>query len=303
MARILSVGVATLDVVLSVNGYPGEDTEVRARDMEVRRGGNAANTAVALSLLGHDVSWAGVTTAGSDGGRILHDLAGMGVKTNAARVLADGTAPTSYILLNRENGSRTIIHHRNLPEYGYAEFARINLRRFDWLHFEGRNVPETARMLRRARDLVPGVPRSVEIEKPRDGIHQLYELADVLMVSRHYARAVGYADAPAVLQGLGQDAPRALIVCGWGTDGAWARSYRGEEHHSPAHVPPQVVDTVGAGDVLNAGIIHGLVQRRPIEEVLPAATRLAGESCARAGIDGAALTRPVFADSPEPAQH
>ena len=285
MARILSVGVATLDVVLSVNGYPGEDSEVRAHDMELRRGGNAANTAVVLALLGHDCSWAGVTGAGSDGSRIQHELAAAGVKTNAARILGDGAVPTSYVLLNRENGSRTIVHHRALPEYGYDDFARINLRRFDWLHFEGRNVPETARMLRRARDLVPGVPRSVEIEKSRHGIHQLYDLADVLLFSKDYALDAGYASAGALLQDVGEDAPRALIVCAWGTDGAWARSYRGEEYHSPAFPPETVVDTIGAGDAFNAGIIHGLVQRRPLPEVLTAASRLAGESCARHGLD------------------
>lgn len=41
MARVLAIGIATLDIVNLVSVYPTEDSEVRALDQRVTRGGNA----------------------------------------------------------------------------------------------------------------------------------------------------------------------------------------------------------------------------------------------------------------------
>ncbi|VAX01070.1 hypothetical protein MNBD_GAMMA19-1040, partial [hydrothermal vent metagenome] len=56
MARVLVVGIATLDIINTVDDYPEEDTEVRASTQVMRRGGNACNTAVVLQQLGHQCS-------------------------------------------------------------------------------------------------------------------------------------------------------------------------------------------------------------------------------------------------------
>jgi ketohexokinase len=58
----------------------------------------------------------------------------------------------------------------------------------------------------------------------------------------------------------------------------------GKFHHAPAIPPPEVVDTLGAGDVFNAGIIDALVQNRPFEEVLVEASKLAGRKCGQYGL-------------------
>ena len=50
MANILAVGIATIDIINRVNGYPHEDDEIRAISQSIRRGGNATNTLVVLSL-------------------------------------------------------------------------------------------------------------------------------------------------------------------------------------------------------------------------------------------------------------
>ena len=61
MAHVLAVGVATLDIINEVESYPPEDGEVRALAQAIRRGGNASNTLVVLSQLGHSCEWAGVS--------------------------------------------------------------------------------------------------------------------------------------------------------------------------------------------------------------------------------------------------
>ena len=285
MARILAVGIATLDVITLVERYPDEDAEVRALARRLARGGNATNTLVVLSQLGHACAWAGVL-GGRDGGRfILDDLARHGVDTGACRVLEDASPPTSSITLSRATGSRTIIHYRDLPEYRFEDFRSVDLAALAWVHFEGRHVPETHRMLERVRRARPDVRVSLEIEKPRPDIEALFPLADVLLFSRYYARAAGHPEPVSLLRTVRATVPAAVLVCAWGEAGATALSPQGETVASPAFPPPRVVDTVGAGDVFNAACIDGLIDHRPLAEILADACRLAGAKCGCVGLD------------------
>src|SRR3569623_518989 len=160
MARILGIGIATLDIINHVEGYPAEDSEVRALAQRISRGGNCTNTLVVLSQLGHRCGWGGVLAEESDAARITADLDSYHIDLAPVRRIARGKMPTSYIIVNQRNGSRTIVHYRDLPEYGYDDFAAIDLDGYHWLHLEGRHIDDSLRMLEHARARRPGVPRS-----------------------------------------------------------------------------------------------------------------------------------------------
>jgi len=157
MAAVLGIGNATLDIIHRVERYPGENEEVRCSSRILRRGGNTANTLVVLSQQGIACSWAGVLVDNADGRFIRKDLQDHGVDISPCRLFTDGSVPVSSVLISAETGSRTITHYRDLPEFGYADFAVIDLRPFDWLHFEGRNVAATRRMLEQVRASGAGV--------------------------------------------------------------------------------------------------------------------------------------------------
>ena len=59
MATILAVGIATLDIINTVERYPYEDSETRASHHRTTRGGNATNTLSVLSQIDHHCHWAG----------------------------------------------------------------------------------------------------------------------------------------------------------------------------------------------------------------------------------------------------
>ncbi len=286
MSSILAIGIATLDIINTVENYPQEDTEVRAIQQRICRGGNATNTLVMLSQLGHRCSWGGVCVESPEGKRILADLALFAIDIGPCRILSEGTVPTSYILLNQRNGSRTIVHYRDLPEFSWADFEKIDLSSFEWIHFEGRNVEETVKMLQRVRSCYPNLPVSVEIEKPRVGIEALFGYADILLFSKGFAMSQGYFDAPTFLRAMRQS--YALnswsCVCAWGDEGGYALGSEGRLLHSPAYPPPQVIDTLGAGDTFNAGIIDSLCRQQDLEVALHHACQLAGEKCGRMGL-------------------
>lgn len=282
MSRILCTGIATLDIINQVDHYPAEDEELRAEAQTVSRGGNAANTATVLSQFDHQANL--LCTLGDDasGEILLADLQQQGVGTELIVSLPEGRTPTSYITLNRSNGSRTIVHYRDLPELSVDDFPLSEVERHDWFHFEGRNIDQLEQILERLQRKRIDQPISIEIEKPRPGIERLYSHADILLFSRAFALAHDYTCADELFDALRKQQVKAMLVCSWGEAGAYACD-AGRRFHNPAFVPASVVDTLGAGDTFNAGLILAMLEGRPLDTALRNACELAGRKVGQTG--------------------
>lgn len=284
--RVLGVGVAALDIINKLACYPLEDEEVRVLSQRRARGGNATNTLVILSQQGHVCSWAGVLPREPDAELVLADLKHHRIQSDFCTRPHQGKLPTSYISLSQATGSRTIVHHRDMPEYSFQAFDRIDLDQFDWIHFEGRDVAELTPMLEKAAAW-PGLRCSLEVEKPRPGIEVLLPLADVVLFSRHYVIGRGYEQADTFLQQISGQVKESYVA--WGELGAWAMDQAGQIYHSPAFPPQIICDTLGAGDVFNAGIIHSRMQNSSVSVALDFACRLAGYKCGIEGFAGVVI--------------
>lgn len=281
MARILATGIATLDIINEVASYPEEDAEVRTLSQCIRRGGNASNTLCVLSQLGHQSYLAATLINEADSQVIEADLNRYQINTQFCPRLNEGKMPTSYITLNRQTGSRTIVHHRDYPELSFAAFQHIDLSQFDWLHFEGRNISELDKILKYCRQKAPNVPISLEIEKPREDIESLFDWADWLFFSCHYAKARGFQSAEDMLASL-PVAYQATLT--WGAEGAYGW-HNGKVMYFPATNIDHVVDSLGAGDTFNAGMIHSLVAENSLQDSLQFASQIAARKCQQYGFE------------------
>ncbi|WP_455208092.1 PfkB family carbohydrate kinase [Kaarinaea lacus] len=285
MGRIYGVGIAAVDIVNVTDGYPTEDQEVRALRQTIRRGGNATNTLVVLSQLGHQCYWLGTLADDVNSQVIIEDLARYGVDISYCQRVTKSTTPVSYITLNQNNGSRTIVHYRDLPELNANSIANIPLTNANWIHLEGRNVIQTRQIMNNIRNQAPEVPISVEIEKPREQLELLFDGADTYLFSRAFAATQGFNSAAALLQHYRGKIPDALLVCTWGEKGAFALENDRLLHASAPPVNP-IIDTIGAGDTFNAGFIHARLIHLDVQTALSQACALAAQKIAREGFDG-----------------
>ena len=287
MARILCVGSAVLDLIFSVPHHPAEDEELRASSLRIEAGGNAVNTSRVLRGLGHEVTLAAVLADHPSSAPIEAGLRQAGVDLALCRRVA-GMPPLSAILLSQTNGHRTIVHHRGTPEYGLDDFARLDLSRWRWAHFEARPGAETARMVRHCHLFRPDLLISIEVEKARPGIEACFPMARLILFSRGFAETNGFARPEHFLREMRARVQHTLLAVAWGAAGAWAVESDGTLHHAPADTPPQVVDTIGAGDTFNAGMIGALAAGRSLRESLETACRLAGKKVGQPGFTGLA---------------
>lgn len=283
MAKILGVGIAAVDIVLGIDAYPQEDSENRALWQDIRRGGNCCNTLVILSQLGHQCWWAG-TCASADhimSHTILDDLHAFGISTQYCSWYDQGSPPTSYIYLNTQNGSRSIVHYRDLPEYNSSDFENISLNDFQWVHFEARNVDQTINMMARVKET--NIPISLELEKNRPGFETLLPFADVIFFSRNFALQQKFYHANQFMQSMINTIPEKIFTCTWGSEGAWFYDGNQTGHHQIEI--SKVDDTIGAGDTFNAAMIHQLVQGKSLSLATHWATSLASRKCGISGLD------------------
>lgn len=279
--HILGVGIATLDLVFVTGHYPAEDEEMRAQSLRISRGGNATNTLVMLSQLGHACHWAGVLASAPESAIITSELDHYSIDYRHV-VHHAGRPPTSSITLTGH--SRTIVHYRDLPELTAAEFAAVPLTDVEWVHFEGRAISELKAMVARVRAERPDCIISIEAEKWRDGLESVLALPDVLIAGKALAAHLGMSTPDNMLDWLRKRSPAARIALAWGALGAYGDD-NGQRLHAPAAAVPELTDTLGAGDAFNAGLIDALARRQPLPQALAHANQIAAQKCGRFGFE------------------
>ncbi|CAB5357676.1 unnamed protein product [Rhizophagus irregularis] len=227
---------------------------------------------------------------------LLHDFETHNIKTSTCIFRSNAElAPVAYIIYADNTSSRTIINYNSIDELTFEEFKRKfeaacveevdtlnNDLPFNWIHFEGRNVVEVAKMIDYIGTKVwrPRTKISVELEKPyRRGLETLMSRADVVFFSKVFAEGKGYNHAGDFLQIMSPHCKNtALLFCTWGSSGAMCYDNNNQTRKlstEPALPIPSVVDTVGAGDTFTAGVIYGLTQGMTTEGCLKFACELA----------------------------
>lgn len=112
----------------------------RIPELNYRRGGNASNSSSVLAQLGMPSEFLGSLSHSIELDFIKGDFAAHCVSFEHCPVLTDFDFPTSVVMVNVSNGSRTILHHsKSLPELSLQHFSRIDVNNYAWVHLEVRS--------------------------------------------------------------------------------------------------------------------------------------------------------------------
>ncbi|KAM4012347.1 ketohexokinase isoform 2-T2 [Anomaloglossus baeobatrachus] len=292
--RILCIGLVCLDIINVVDNYPEEDTDTRCLSQRWQRGGNASNSCTVLSLLGAPCAFMGSLAPGYIADFITSDFSRRSIEASCVSWQTWGDTPCACCLVNISNGSRTVtLYDTNLPDVTADDFQKVDLTQYKWIHWEGRNAEEQINMIHRVNNYNKSCPTdqritvSVEIEKEREELYQLFQYGEVVFVSKDVARHFGFTSSAEAVVGLYPRVKKgAYLVCAWAEEGADALGPDGHVLHSPSFPPEKIVDTLGAGDTFNASVIYALSNGQSMQEAITFGCRIAGKKCGIQGYDG-----------------
>ncbi|XP_071491837.1 ketohexokinase-like [Diadema antillarum] len=293
--RLLIVGLACVDFINVAGHYPEEDTDQRLLDQRISRGGNATNTSIILAQLGSPVEWLGTVARDKLADVIIEDLSGTGVLHDHICYHDNCKTPVSCVIISTQSGSRTILHaNKTLPELDVSDFSRLDLENYSWIHFEGRNQTKVEQMIKRIEEFnerrqslgLETITVSIEAEKPKAISREFLSRGDYVFISKEYSNSLGQSSAEECLKHLktsGLLKRGARAICAWGEKGAWGLEENGTIVHSKAYPPIRVVDTLGAGDTFNGGVLHALSIGKSLEEALKLGCQVAGQKVGQNG--------------------
>jgi len=295
---VLACGLTTLDLVQTVDRLPGPDEKVVATGLLVSSGGPAANAAVTATALGRPARLLSRIGTGSVGRLVADDLAGRGVAI--VDLGAAGTDPAvSTVLVTRSTGQRAVVSvNATLRGQGPGAGSTATgtgtptaglvdelLQGVLAVLVDGHHLDLAVPVAAAAR--AGGILVLLDGGSWKPGLERLLAHVDVAVLSADFALP-GRTPATSTLGEVAATGPTAV-----------ARSHGPEpielwSHGTTLTVPvphAEVVDTLGAGDVLHGALLawlagHPSTALDLLAEGLTVAAAVAGRSCAAAGARG-----------------
>lgn len=303
MPKVLVVGDANVDIIVPYPRFLNEErTLVDYPTPELQGGGTSSNTAVALARLGVDVEFLGTVGDDQYGRYIRKDFEKEGVDTSQLIVEPDLNTVGVFAFID-ENGERYLWGWPRVDQaFKVLDEDKVHFDRLseaDWVHSSGMSlVYDTSarttiiKIFQIAHEL--GIPTSFDLNLRVDqgSLDADYERA-VREIIGYTTYVLGSGTDEFAYLGASGDwlanakcfvnDERSVIVRN-GREGSMALTVQGEEA-APAF-PVKVEDTVGAGDVYNAGFIFARLQEKTMAESLMLGNAVSGYTVQRKGARG-----------------
>ena len=298
--KVVVIGDASVDIIVQ---YPiflnDKRTNVEYRTPYLIGGGTAANTAVALARLGVDASFVG--TVGNDqyGRYIVDDFIKERVRIENLSV-DDNVNTVGVFAFVDEHGERYLWGWpRTKQSFKKLDLGKINFGLFedaDWIHSTGMvfvdNTSARSSILsifkfanenkiKTSFDLNLRVNNGKIEDEYRDSILSIVELSNVVLGSaEEEIFCLGtHSDWIDTARDLTES--NRIVVARLGSNGAMALT-SDEEFYSDAF-SVDVVDTIGAGDVFNAGFIAAQISGYSLQRSIDWGNAVSGYTVAKEG--------------------
>jgi ribokinase len=283
--QLVGIGHATVDVFGVVPRYPQRDSKVELLEYSKQGGGTVATALCAAAALGVQSTFVGKLGDDELGRYIVAGLREFGVDCEHVVFKEGGHSPTSFVVVDRETTSRTILYTRgDLAPLGAREIDLSVLEGARVLLIDGMQPDAQIAAAEAAHDR--GVSVLLDAGSVRAGTGELVALADIVIASERFATDLApRGEIEDSLVQLAKMGPRVVIVT---LGDAGSIGLDGEKLVRQAAHEVGAVDTTGAGDVYHGAFAAALVRGYTLERAMLFASVAAGLSCqalgGRAGI-------------------
>lgn len=285
MAKIVVIGSASMDLVVTSAKRPGAGETVLGDSFKTVPGGKGANQAVAAARLGAEVTMVGCIGDDSFGETILSNLQSNGVITDYVEPVTGMESGTAHIILAEGDNSIVVVKAANdriTPEY--VDQAEKVIQAADIVLIQ-QEIPEETVVHVSAICAKYQVPLMLNPAPARPVPSVVIERAAYITPNEHEA-AILFNDEP--LGDVLRRYPNKLIV----TEGKkGVRYFDGMQEVVVPGYKVEAVDTTGAGDTFNGAFAVALAEGMSLTDSLRFANRAASLSVMKFGAQGGMPSR------------
>ncbi|MGG4092985.1 ribokinase [Paenibacillus lautus] len=285
MAKIVVIGSASMDLVVTSTKRPGAGETVLGDSFKTVPGGKGANQAVAAARLGAEVTMIGCVGEDSFGETILSNLQANGVITEYVEPVTGIESGTAHIILAEGDNSIVVVKAANdriTPDY--VDQAAEVIQAADIVLIQ-QEIPEETVVHVSELCARYQVPLMLNPAPARPVPSVVIERAAYMTPNEHEA-AILFGDEP--LGDVLRRYPNKLIV----TEGKrGVRYFDGNEEVVVPGYKVEAVDTTGAGDTFNGAFAVALSEGMSMADSLRFANRAASLSVMKFGAQGGMPSR------------
>ncbi len=277
--KVLCIGNAAFDITTPVDQYPIENSKNRVQERIECGGGPAGNAAYLLGKWGIDTYFAGVVGNDYYGNQIIKEYQEVNVNIDYLEVRDDHITPSSYIICNRINGSRTILTYR--PNSLNMNVVDINIKP-DIILLDGQEYEMSKKVLTDN----PHAISIIDAGRDKKEVVALCYMVDYVVCSLAFSEAVSHIkiidndSLSKALKYLTNTFHNKVIIT---LEDKGCAYYENNKMIIIPTIKVKTVDSTGAGDIFHGAFVYGLTKKWPLSKILRFANIAGAMSVTRIG--------------------
>lgn len=258
--KVLCIGHATYDLTIIVDKYPEENVKIRVNNAVECGGGPASNAAYLLGKWGIETYFAGIVGNDEYGKRIKKEFDSVNVNTKYLQI--GGKTTSSYIIVNKQNGSRTALTYH--PDDLKMTNIDIDINP-DIILMDGQEYDLSIKLLNK----YPNAISVIDAGRNTKEVIELCKKVDYVVCSQKFLEnfsniSITDNNTLRIAYDIANNQFKNLIV----TLEAKGCAYKDKNLKIIPSIKVNTIDSTGAGDIFHGAFVYGLTQKWDMDKIL-----------------------------------